>query len=152
MYSAPREPVKFDPTYNPRSVSRVSRRWRPRLTLALALAAGLPSSAVAQVIPSEPIVFGGGRVTIGGDVTATFACTDSSISVSKGCADDTGFFNYSDYEHSTLRMLRVDVSTSVKATDRLSVLAEVRSEDAGRVRPYALYVRLRPWSERAFDI
>jgi hypothetical protein len=119
------------------------------LAAALAIAVGAPAAAQ---IPSEPIVFGAGRVTIGGDVSATFACSDAANSTSRVCGDDTGFFNYSDYEHSTLRLFRVDVTAAVKATDRLSVLAEVRSEDVGRVRPYALYVRLTPWSSRTFDI
>ena len=152
MYSAFTEPVKFDPTYNSLSVRLLSVSSRARLALVLTAAVALPAAAAAQSIPSEPIVFGNGRVTLGGDVSATFACTDAANSTSKICSDDTGFFNYSDYEHSTLRMLRVDVSTAVKATDRMSVLAEIRSEDAGQFVPYALYVRVKPWVSRAFDI
>jgi hypothetical protein len=121
-----------------------------------ALCAGLILAAcapvVAQTLPSEPLAFGGGRVTIGGDVSASFSCTDSTTSDSRVCADDTGFFNYTDYEHSSLRMLRVGLTASIKAHDRLSILGEVRSEDMGQVRPYALFVRFRPWRSRAFDV
>jgi len=104
----------------------------------------------AQGFPSEPLVFGAGRVTVGGDVSATTSCAETPGTGS--CGTDTGFFNYSDYEYSTLRMLRVDINAVVKANRYMAVLAEVRSENGGSPRPYGLYVRLRPWTERAFDI
>ena len=109
---------------------------------------GLP--AAAQGVPSEPLVFGAGRVTLGGDVSATFSCAETPETGS--CGEDTGFFNYSDYEHSTLRMLRLDINAAIRANRFLSVLAEIRTESGTGPRPYALYVRLRPWAERAFDI
>ena len=93
--------------------------------------------ATAQMPPSEPVALAGGHVTISGDVSGSFA------------PEDTGFFNYSDYHHSTLRMLQVDVAAAVKATDRLSILGEVRSEDGDLPQPYALYLRFRPWPARA---
>ncbi len=116
------------------------------LTVLLGLVAGLPASA--QGLGSEPLVLANGRVTVGGDVSATFGCS----SAGGGCGEDTGYFNYSDYEHSTLRMVRVDVSAAVKASPHLSILGEVRGENGERPRPYALYIRLRPWERRAFDI
>ena len=74
------------------------------LLAACALAAlGAPLPAGAQTLPSEPIVFGDGRVTLGGDVSWSIA------------PDDSGFFNYTDYDHSTLRMIRLALSASVKA-------------------------------------
>jgi hypothetical protein len=94
----------------------------------------------------------GGRVTLGGGVSATFSCTRSSQSDAGGCADDVGFFNYTDYEHSALRMLRVDFTGSVKAGEHVTLLGEVRSENIDTLRPYALYVRVRPWSARAFAL
>jgi hypothetical protein len=134
------------------SVNILLFRGRSVLTLCAGVVFGWCLPAGAQSVPSEPITFGGGRVTIGGDVSATFSCTDSATAVSAICADDTGFFNYTDYEHSTLRMLRVGLSAAVRATDRLSVLAEVRTEDVGHVQPYALFVRYRPWRSRAIDV
>jgi hypothetical protein len=116
----------------------------------LALGAGVP--AAAQGLPSEPITFGGGHVTLGGDVSATFSCTDSATAASRLCADDTGFFNYTDYEHSTLRMLRLGLTASVKATDQIWILGEMRSEDLDHVQPYALFVRFRPWRSRMLDV
>ena len=126
------------------------RKWAVPVLAAGCALLGLPAGA--QSLPSEPMSFGGGRVTIGGDVSATFSCTDAVNSTAGVCADDTGFFNYTDYEHSTLRMLRVDLAASVRATSRLSFLGEVRSEDGGHPQPYALYARIRPWTSRAIDV
>ena len=96
--------------------------------------------ASAQTLPSEPIVLADGHLTLGGDVSASIG------------GDDTGFFNYTDYEHSTLRLLRLDLTASLKTGDHLSLLGELRSENVGSPRPYALYLRIRPWTARPFDI
>ena len=96
--------------------------------------------AGAQALPAEPIAVAGGRLTFGADVSATVA------------PKDPGFFNYTDYNHSALRMLRVDLSAAAKAGEHFSLLAEIRSENLGQVRPYALFVRIRPWTARNFDI
>ena len=108
--------------------------------LLFVLTLGRMSSARAQVLPSEPVSFADGHVTISGDVSAAFGTSD------------TGFFNYSDYEHSQLRLFRLDLASAVKLNDRLSMLGEVRTENAGPLRVYALYVRVRPWTTRAIDI
>jgi len=49
-------------------------------------------------------------------------------------------------------MLRLDVNAVDRATQSLAVLADVRSENGDSPRPYALYVRFRPWAQRAIDI
>jgi hypothetical protein len=103
-------------------------------------AAVLDVPAAAQSLPSEPFTFGGGRVVIGGDLAASIA------------PDDTGFFNSGDYEHSTLRQVRVGISGAVRANSRLSVLGEVRIDNFDYVTPFALYARVTPWPERRFDI
>jgi len=108
------------------------------LIAVLALGGSLPVGA--QTLPSDPIVFGNGRVTLGGDVSVSFG------------PHDPGFFNFTDYEHSTLRMLRADLTAAVKASEHLSVLGELRSENADSLQPYALYVRIRPWTGRRFDV
>jgi hypothetical protein len=100
---------------------------------------GVVAPARAQGLRSEPIAVAGGRVTVGGDVSATFG------------SDDPGFFNYTDYEHSALRMLRIDVGAAVKAGEHFQFLGEVRTENMDVV-PYALYARITPWTARPFDI
>jgi hypothetical protein len=114
------------------------------------MTASLGRPAGAQSLPSEPLVFGDGHVTVGADVSATVSCAETGGIGS--CGDDTGFFNYSDYEYSTLRMVRLDVNAVVRANRSLAVLADVRSENGDGPRPYALYVRLRPWAQREFEI
>ncbi|HEX7942139.1 MAG TPA: hypothetical protein VF488_10065, partial [Gemmatimonadaceae bacterium] len=68
------------------------------------------------------------------------------------CAEDSGFFNYSDYEHSTLRMARFAVSTSVRITSQLSALGDIRVENASGPKPYGVYLRFRPFERHDFDI
>ena len=117
---------------------RSARYVRWCLCLA-ALAA--PASVRAQALPAGPIEFADGHVTVAGDVSAGYG------------SDDIGaYFNYTDYDHSALRLLRVDLSAQAKANDHLAVLAEVRTENVDSVEPYALYVRVRPWKDHDFDI
>ncbi len=108
--------------------------------LAAVYALGAAASVSAQTLPSDPIVLADGRVTIGGDITASIA------------PEDPGFYNYTDYEHSALRMMRLGVSANVKAGDHVAFLGELRMENVDKPRPYALYVRVRPWTARRFDI
>jgi hypothetical protein len=65
--------------------------WLTATPLAIAIVAATSLPARAQTLPSEPIVFGDGRLTIGGDAAVSCA------------PQDPGFFNYTDYQHSTLR-------------------------------------------------
>src|SRR5688572_10218297 len=133
---------------------------RARAALLVACLAGVPSadaqpaappsSAASRAVargasgggglPSEPLAFAGGHVTLGADVSASFG------------GSDPGFFNYTDYDHSALRTFRIAVTGAFKAGTHVSVLGELRTENAGEVVPYALYVRLRPWADRNFDI
>src|SRR5207245_10928660 len=68
------------------------------------------------------------------------------------CGSAPGFFNYTDYDHSALRMLRVDVMASLNAGDHFAFLGELRTENVEGLVPYALYVRIRPWTARHIDI
>jgi hypothetical protein len=137
--------------YNSFYVRNLALRQPNVAMLVFLLGLGLSTPARAQDGASEPVVLGGGRLTVGGDASATFSCSDSA---EPGlCGGDTGFFNYSDYDHSTLRMLRLDINAALRASRHVSVLAEVRAETgSSHLQPYALYVRLRPWTARAFDI
>src|SRR5512132_1085794 len=54
-----------------------------------------PTALEAQYLRSTPLALAGGRVVIGGDVQASVAPPDNE-----------SWFNYTDYEHDALRMLR----------------------------------------------
>jgi hypothetical protein len=96
---------------------------------------------VAQMLPAGPIEVARGTITVAGDVTATF-----------GEKDQTAFFNFTDYENNALRMFRVSLSGMWRPSARFGIVTEIRSEDLQRVIPYALYARVRPWKDRAFDL
>lgn len=128
--------------------------WRCTLPARIACLAGLflspAPSLAAQDLPSGPIVLAGGRVTLGGDASLTASCSHAEGAAD--CTADTGFFNYSDYENSTLRMVRIGLSTAVRIGSRVSALAEVRLENGEAPHPYGAYVRVRPFEHRDFDI
>ena len=96
-------------------------------------------AADAQTLPSRPIALADGQVTLGGDLSVTMG------------PQDPGSFNYTDYEQSTLRLFRGDLTAAVKAGGRVTFLGALRTENGG-VRPHAIYVRVKPWIDRAFDI
>ncbi|MEO8075938.1 MAG: hypothetical protein ABI818_06375 [Acidobacteriota bacterium] len=111
-----------------------------RLLLALAWIA-TARVAAAQPLPDGPIRAFDGRVVVGGEVTAT-----------AGTLDRDAYFNYTDYEHNALRMMRFGVSGVYRPAAWLALVGEVRSEDFNHPRPYAAYARVRPWRDRAFDV
>jgi hypothetical protein len=76
---------------------------------------------------------------VGGEVTASVA------------PKDEGFFNYTDYRHSTLRLFTATLSGSLQVTRGIAALAEVRVENDDTLSASAFYVRLRPWAGRALD-
>ena len=77
---------------------------------------------------------------LGAEVTGTIA------------PDDPGFFNYTSYEFNTLRNFRVSVSTEVKANDHIQLLSEVRLDQGDLFEVYGLFLRVRPWPRRRFDL
>src|SRR5438874_296676 len=111
-----------------------------RAAVVTAVALGCAASAGAQALRSEPVTLAGGRVTLGGDVSASVG------------SDDPGFFNYTDYEHSALRLFRADLSGSITISRHFAVLGEIRDENIDTLRAYAFYLRIRPWVDRALDI
>jgi hypothetical protein len=104
------------------------------------LVLAMASPCAAQWLPEEPLSIAGGRVVFGGEVTATIG------------EEDPGFFNYTSYEFSALRNLRMALSAEVRATDRIQVLSEVRFDQGRVLEAYGLFVRIRPWPARRFDI
>jgi hypothetical protein len=95
---------------------------------------------VAQVLPEGPISLAGGHVVFGAEISATFA------------PEDPGFFNYTSYEFNALRNFRLGVSTEIRANDHVQVLAEVRLDQGHVLEAYGLFLRVRPWPARRFDI
>lgn len=119
--------------------------------LALAVATlAAPRDVSAQPLRGEPIVFGDGRVTVAGDLSATYSCAHAPTI--PGCGEDLGFFNYTDYNSSLLRNFRVNVAASLRTGRRVSFLTEFRSDNLRHPEPYALYIRVRPWVNRRFDL
>jgi hypothetical protein len=123
-----------------------------RAALFAVLALGYSLPARPQSLPSEPITLADGRVTLGGDVSASFGCELSADNSVHGCGKDSGFFNYTDYEHSALRLFHADLTTSIGMGGHFSVLGELSVENGDRPEAYALYLRIRPWIDRPFDI
>ncbi len=82
-----------------------------------------------------------GRLSVGGEVAATL-----------GEEDHLAYFNYTDYEHNALRMLRLSLAAAWQPLDRVALVGEIRTEDLNNVRPYAAYVRVRPSSRLPLDI
>jgi hypothetical protein len=111
-----------------------------RVFLLCVAALGVATMAAAQVLPEEPISIAGGRVVLGAEMSATFA------------PEDPGFFNYTSYEFSALRNFRIGVSAEIRATDHVQVLGEVRFDQGRVLEAYGLFVRVRPWPQRRFDI
>lgn len=96
--------------------------------------------AAAQLLPEQPLSIAGGRVVIGAEITGTFA------------PDDPGFYNYTSYEFSALRNFRLGVSAELRANDYVQVLGEVRLDQGHLFEAYGLFVRVRPWPRRRFDL
>jgi len=118
---------------------------RPRLALPIVIVLGLCARLEAQGWPEQTATLFDGRVTLGGEATATVA------------PEDKGHFTYTDYERSSLQLVRLGVAAAIRPIDRLTFVVDLRAEgdtsggDWSAI-PVALYVRVRPWRDRRFDI
>lgn len=116
-----------------------------RLVLGLFLSVLFAVPVRAQGWPDSTTNFFGGRVTLGGEFTATVS------------PDDDGKFNFTDYERSALQLIRLGVTINVRPVEGIALVTELRAEgatDGGSWNgiPVAAYVRVRPWRRHAFDI
>ncbi len=110
-----------------------------RLSVVLwpALLAGvLPSPLGAQDLSGHRI----GPLTLSGEASGSLA------------PEDTAFFNDTGYDVYPLRMLFISLSAEIRLGGRASVLAEGVSENLDAPRVRALYLRVRPFRDRAFDV
>ena len=105
-----------------------------------AAALALCALAQARAAASPPLSFAGGRLRFAGQLTGNYG------------SDDEGYFNYGDYETSRLRLFRVDLGAELRFAEQASLLADVRSDNLGSPRVYALYLRLRPWAAHVLDL
>lgn len=128
-------------TGEPRRSSRTLVRRATAGTLACALLAFVPARAAeAQWLPEEPISIGGGHFVIGAEVMATVA------------PEDPGFYNYTSYEYSAIRNFRLGMSAEIRANEYVQVLGELRLDQGRMFDAYGLFVRIRPWPNRRFDV
>ena len=100
--------------------------------------AGLLAARAAAA--GDPVSFAGGRIRLGGEASGTVS------------GRDRAYFNYTDYEHSALRLFRLSLATEVVAGPHFAFVGELRTDNLDPVRPYALYVRLRPFAKTSFDV
>ena len=63
-------------------------------------------------------------------------------------AEEEGWFNYSDYENSTVRSLRLSLVAEVTLAERVAVITEIRTLQFDTPEAYALYVRVVPGCRR----
>jgi len=80
------------------------------------------------------------RITLGAEAVASIA------------TDDPGYFNDTSYGRSAMRLARLRLDVALRLGGRASVLAEGRADNGEGVTVAALYLRLRPFPERSFDI
>lgn len=76
----------------------------------------------------------------GGEVSGTFSRSDYEA-----------FFNYTDYENSTLRQARIRLMLESRLPARVALLGEVRLEN-DHVNAPALFVRWQPWATRPLHV
>lgn len=107
----------------------------PALLAVLFSLAGLGGRAEG----ADPFALLGGRLVFGAEGSFALA------------GEDRGYFNYTDYERSVVRLARLGLSAELRATRHVSLLTELRSENLDSVNAYALYLRCRPWLDRDID-
>jgi hypothetical protein len=93
----------------------------------------MPASVHAQAPPGHAHELGRGGLAFGGEITAIVSP-----------ADEHAYFNYTDYDRDGLRMARVRLFGEWHLVDRLSIVGEVRTENADHVSAPAFFVRWQP--------
>jgi hypothetical protein len=108
-----------------------------KLVTITALVLVSPSVAAAQTDTPVPRVTG---LVWGGEAAATISARD-----------DSGFFNYTDYEHDTLRQLRLRLMGELRLPGRVALLGEVRGQNR-QVDAPVLFIRWQPWETRSLHL
>lgn len=81
-----------------------------------------------------------GRLTVAGEVAASVS------------PEDPAFFNDSGYRGNALRTLSMGLDASLRVARPVALLTQIRADDFSHPTVYALYLRLRPWENRSFDV
>lgn len=109
-----------------------------RVMAMVMVAVSLPAlSFAAQDPPPPPRLTG---LSFGGEVSASMSRRD-----------DVAFFNYTDYEHDTLRQARLRLMFEARLPARLDLLGELRVEN-DQVNAPAVFLRWQPWVTRPFHL
>jgi hypothetical protein len=111
------------------------------LVLAMALAVAAPCLA-QEASPPRGNWFAD-HVRLAGEASASYSTKE---------AEEEGWFNYSDYENSTVRSLRLSLVGEVTLSTRFAVITEIRTLQLETPEAYALYMRVRPWLSHDLDI
>jgi hypothetical protein len=94
----------------------------------------------AASLAGEPVSLFGGRLSLGGEMSGAYG------------TEDRGYFNNTDYGTNNLRLFRLDLAVEARLGAHVGAAADVRSDNLNEPRAYALYLRLRPWADRALDV
>ena len=97
------------------------------------------SPARAQTETGYRPVFG--RLTFGGDATATLSPSDNEA-----------YFNFTNYDQNALRAAQVRLMGEFRVSSSISLLGELRAENGDGLEGAAWYVRWHPSSGSAFDV
>jgi hypothetical protein len=102
----------------------------------------LVQCAGASAQTPEPTYHAGlGRLSLGGDATATASP-----------ADNEAFFNFTNYDQNALRAVQVRLVGEWRPSSTISFLGEFRAANGAGVDGAAWYVRWHPSAARAFDV
>jgi hypothetical protein len=128
----------FDERYNPEPVRGRAEMIRSTAVLAFLLAGVTLSAPLARAedagAPTPK------RLTFGAEAVASIA------------TDDPGYFNDTSYGRSAMRLARLRLDVSLRLGGRAAVLVEGRADNGEGLTLAALYLRLRPFPARAFDV
>ena len=102
------EPALSGPSVSRRGTDVLRRIWRGGSLATLVLLSSTAPVRAQTLQSGGPLVLADGNVTIGGEGSVTVG------------PNDPGFFNYSDYDRSLLRLLQFDLTGSAKAGDHLT--------------------------------
>src|SRR5579864_2320591 len=84
---------------------------------------------------------GPGRLTLGGDATATVSPADADA-----------YFNFTNYDQNTRRAAQVRLLAEWRLSSTVSFLTELRAANGAGIDGAAWYVRWHPSAARAFDV